>query len=74
MKHSISKTFSKMLHHMPINTPFSVLNNSVFTNVSVTSLKKNSALTLLYLADQKLLEAVFLLTKAYDRDYARVWN
>lgn len=61
---------------MPLNTLFLVLNNPVFTEVSVTSLKKHPALTLFYLADQKRLEAVLLniliLIKAYNRDYARV--
>lgn len=45
---------------MPLNTLFLVLNNPVFTEVSVTSLKKHPALTLFYLADQKRLEAVLL--------------
>lgn len=53
MKHSILKTLTEIPHHTPIDTLFLVLNNSVFTKLSVTSLKKDPAFMLFYLADQK---------------------
>lgn len=53
MKPSVLKTLTDVPHHMSINILFLVLNNPVFTKVSVTSVKKNPALILFYLADQK---------------------
>lgn len=53
MKHSILNTLPEIPHHTPMNTLFLVLNNSVSKKVPATSLKKDPAFTVFYLADQK---------------------
>lgn len=53
MKYSILKRLTEIPHHRSINILFFVLNNSVVTKISVTSLKKDPAATSFYLAGQK---------------------